>query len=56
MQRPLLGVPTIGVSSRRLVNFVIVRLSGWCARKTRGFMLVQAECPNVQFEPLVRLH
>ena len=49
-KRPLPGAPTVGVSSRRLVNLYLRVLAGWCARSTQGFILVRAECPYVQFK------
>jgi hypothetical protein len=55
-KRPLPGAPTVGVSDCRLVNLCLHVWLGWYPRKTQGFILIQAECPYVQFELLVFLH
>jgi hypothetical protein len=52
----LYELTTVGVSYRRLVNLYLRVWPEWWARKTRKFILVQAECPYVQFELLVFLH
>ena len=48
-KRPLPGVPTVGVSNYRLINLCLRIWLRWCARRTQGFILVQAERPYVQF-------
>jgi hypothetical protein len=36
------------LQNHRLVNFVdCVSRLGWCAKRTRGCILVRTECPNV---------
>jgi hypothetical protein len=40
----------VGVPDRRLVNLCLRVWLGWCVRKTQGFILVQVECPYIQFE------
>ena len=48
-QRPLPGVPTIGVSNKHwLVNLYLCALGPDGALKDTGFILVWAECPYVQ--------
>ena len=48
-KRPQPSMPTIGVLNRRLVNLCLRVWPGWCAWRTQGFILVQEECPYIQF-------
>jgi hypothetical protein len=50
---PLPSTPTVGVRNHQLVNFYdcMFRL-GWCAKRIRRCILVRAECPYVQWQPI----
>ena len=55
-KRPLLGAPTVGVSSKhQRVNLYYCALDPDGVLKDTRFILVRAECPYVQFATIARV-